>query len=236
MLIVDGDNYEEKNVERQVFSKLGNKAQVLRDDLQPTLLKTYVIADPSWVVSEENKGDIDPEDEEGGIGKITANELLQENDYVFAVVDNFAARKLLLDAAKDYNDIDIFLGGNDENLGGSITHYCRRNGEDVTMHPGLLHPEFVNPGDRNPGELSCAERAKLDGGTQFLAANLAVTSQLVAKASQFMFGTDEQKAKSLQFSEIFFEMADALCSEYDRRTEYGKATFPTAKEKTLINS
>lgn len=222
MILVDGDNYEEKNVERQNFDRIGNKAHVLRHTIQEALPNTFVIARPAWVVSE---GDIEPneDDEEEGVGKITAKDLLNEGDYVFAVVDNFAARKLILDAAATFDDIDIFLGGNDEFLYATTSHYRRREGKDITCHPGIFHDEYVNPPDKNPGELNCAERAKLEGGTQLLAANLSVVTMLMGRVAQVMFGTTEQLASAIANAEVCMDLGDFALAGHDRRTEHGHA-------------
>jgi molybdopterin/thiamine biosynthesis adenylyltransferase len=158
------------------------------------------------------------EDDEG-VANITAESLLQEGDYVFCVVDNYAARKLVFDAAAKLNNIDVFTGGNDEALYGSVYHYHRRDGRDITSHPGVYHDEFVNPDDKNPGELSCQERAELDGGTQLLAVNMAVASALLAKAAHVIFGTEDQKAKAIENAEIFFDLSMCEMSSSDRRTE-----------------
>jgi hypothetical protein len=223
MILVDGDNYEEKNVERQSFDQIGNKAKVLRERVQKAVPNTFVVAKPAWVVPEDAVDDLDPE--EAAVGKITAGELMDEGDYVFAVVDNFAARKLILDSARLYDDIDVFIGGNGspetgDPLYGTVVHYRRRNAQDITVHPSVMHEEFANPPDKNPGELSCAERAKLDGGTQLITANLQVMTLMMAKVSQVMFGTPEQENQAMACSELAFDLSIPAIVEYDRRTEH----------------
>lgn len=225
LVLVDGDNFEEKNVERQMFEQLGNKAHALRSSIQDSIPNTWVIAQAAWVVPEDQVAEQDPEEEEN-VSRISPRQLMNEGDWVFAVVDNFAARKIILDAASEYDDIDVLVGGNGspetgDPLYGTVCHYRRRNGQDVTIHPGVMHDEFVNPPDKNPGELSCAERAKLDGGTQLLAANLGVATQMVAKVSQAMFGTPEQEAIAMANAEICFDMSQVAVLGHDRRTEYG---------------
>lgn len=214
LVLVDGDNFEPKNVQRQSFTTYGNKANALRSDLQPIAPQTFIISRPSWIVPE---GMTSVSNEEEAVSKITAHQLLQENDYVFVAVDNFAARKLIFDAAQDYENIDIFTGGNDDRLFGSVYHYQRRDSQDITLPPAHFHDEFVNPPDKNPGELSCQERAALDGGTQLLAVNMAVASWLLSKASHVIFGTDEESKASVELSEIYFDMEAGLSQPYDRR-------------------
>ena len=119
-----------------------------------------------------------------------------------------------VDAAKKFNNIDVFAGGNDDQLYGSIYHYQRKNGEEVTLHPSEMHPEYVNPPDRNPGELSCQERAEIEGGTQLLAVNMGVAAWLLARAHKTIFEEQEDSE-----SEIYFDMAVGLSQPFDRRVD-----------------
>ena len=80
LIIVDGDNYEPKNKERQNFSGSGNKAEVLATNLAEEFMETFIIPLPQWVVesvNENEKGD-EEVDENGQpvAGKIAVNELL----------------------------------------------------------------------------------------------------------------------------------------------------------------
>lgn len=232
LVLVDGDSYEDKNLERQLFETLGNKAHAMRDSLTPLFSNVFVVSEGKWIVDESDVDNI----EEGDSGKISPSQLLNEGDTVFLALDNFPARKLILDAARNYDNIDIFTVGNGavedgDPLYGTISHYCRRDGVEVTEHPSVFHDEFVNPPGKNPGSLSCAERAKLDGGSQVLAVNMAVASQTLAKVSQFLFGTPEQQAKCLEHSEICFDLADNVVATYDRTTQEAGKFFPMKKQE-----
>lgn len=208
LIIVDGDNYEEKNLERQSFTKMGNKASVKALELSERFMNTLIIPIPKWVVSDSHK----ETDEESN--KIKASELLTEGDIVLAVVDNFAARKILFDAASKIDNIDVFTGGNDENLFGSIYHYRRRNGVDTTSHPVETHPEYHNPPDRNPGEMSCQERAEIEGGTQLLATNMAVAAFLLGRIQHTI--VSEQNPEQ---SEIYFDLGLGMAQPFNRMVE-----------------
>ena len=142
LIIVDGDNYEPKNLERQDFTEMGNKAAVKAAELSKQFRETFVFPIPKWVVSDDQ-----PDATEDST-KIKVSNLITENDIVIAVVDNFAARKLLFDAASKLDNVDVFTGGNDDNLFGSVYHYRRRDGQDVTAHPATTHEEYQNPPDR----------------------------------------------------------------------------------------
>lgn len=203
LVIVDGDNFEPKNAERQTFQEVGNKALIKAKELQPFFINTFIVGDERWVVKEGT-------DE----SKIAANELVQENDIIYAMVDNFAARKLLFDAAREIENIDVFTGGNDDQLFGSIYHYQRRNGKDITDHPVDFHPELADPPDRNPGELSCQERAEIEGGTQLLATNMTVAGFLLGRTEKVILREEQDNE-----AEIMFDLGLGMSQVYDRTAE-----------------
>jgi molybdopterin/thiamine biosynthesis adenylyltransferase len=206
LIIVDGDTYEEKNKERQDFTKIGNKASVKAYELSVQFNNTTIIPVPKWIVGENYEGVADSDSP-----KIKASDLIAEGDVVFAVVDNFAARKIIFDAATSITNIDIFTGGNDDDLFGSIYHYQRRNGEDVTEHPVNFHPEYENPPDKNPGELSCQERSEIEGGTQLLATNMAVASFLLGRVQKTIVNSESPTE-----AEIYFDLGVGKAEPYDR--------------------
>jgi molybdopterin/thiamine biosynthesis adenylyltransferase len=207
LVIVDGDNYEQKNLERQSFKNMGNKAISTANDLTQQFSNTSFIPVPKWVVSDDMTG-VSSDDSP----KIKASDLIMENDVVFAVVDNFAARKILFDAAQNLENVDIFTGGNDDALFGSIYHYQRRDGQDITDHPVNTHPEYDNPPDKNPGELSCQDRAKIEGGTQLLATNMAVAAFLLGRVQKTIVSS-----QSPDEAEIYFDLGIGKAEPYDRR-------------------
>lgn len=208
LVIVDGDSYEQKNKERQDFNKLGNKAVVKATELIPQFPNTTIIPVAKWVVADDNSGVADEESP-----RITATQLLRENDIVFAVVDNFAARKIIFDAASKINNIDVFTGGNDDALFGSVYHYQKRDGSEITVHPAEFHPEYHNPPDKNPGELSCQERSEIEGGTQLLATNMAVAALILGRVHKTIVSN-----QSPEETEIFFDLGLGKSEPYDRTT------------------
>jgi len=208
LIIVDGDNYEQKNLERQDFTQMGNKASVKALELSKQFNNTTVIPIPKWIVSDEHP----PTDDDSN--KLKASQLLAEGDIVLAVVDNFAARKILFDAASKLDNVDVLTGGNDDNLFGSVYHYRRRNGVDITAHPVETHPEYQNPPDRNPGEMSCQERAEIEGGTQILATNMAVAALILGRI-QHTIVSDQNPEQS----EIYFDLGLGMAQPYNRMVE-----------------
>ena len=230
LVIVDGDAFEPKNAERQIFSERGNKAMVRQRELQPQFPDIFIAGDDRWVVGEVPEVPPDAEDP-GATRVVAASELLNDGDVVYAVVDNFACRKVVFDAARELDNIDVFTGGNDDALFGSTYHYVRRDGKDITDHPAERHPEYTDPPDRNPGELSCQERAAIEGGTQLLATNAAVAAVLLARTQKCIV-QDEQDTEA----EIFMELGVGLMSGYDRRVEIDAVLTEVPSSKEDVHS
>lgn len=216
LVIVDGDNYEEKNKERQNFNGAGNKADVLAAQIQPQFLETMVVPLPRWIVAKTEEQDPSDVEEDGSApaGLVAAKDLLSDGAVVYAVVDNFKARRIIIDAAAEIDNIDVFLGGNDDALFCSVYHYRRRDGKDITDNPILRNEELANPPDRNPGEMSCAERAKLEGGTQFIAANFGVAALLLGKTQEVILNDGNMAA-----NDTFLDLGLGLAQSFDRSTE-----------------
>ena len=109
------------------------------------------------------------------------------------------------------NNIDVFTGGNDDDLFGSIYHYQKRDGVEITAHPAEYHPEYDNPPDKNPGELSCQDRAQIEGGTQLLATNMAVASFILGRVQKIIVSN-----QSPEETEIFFDLGLGKSEPYNR--------------------
>ena len=100
LVIVDGDHFEPKNMARQHFQAMGNKASIRTQELTPLYPGVDIIDMPMWVVEEVPEGANDGDDSvEENTKAIAAKDLLAEEDIVFTVVDNFAARATVIAAA-----------------------------------------------------------------------------------------------------------------------------------------
>ena len=234
LMLIDGDSFEPKNAERQQFSRMGNKAYVLAEDLQHTNHSIFVVPRAAWIVSEEvaaAEPEEDNDDDSIVVAKISAASILEENDIVYVCVDNHRARKEVFEAAKKFKNIDVFTGGNNtvtdpDPMFGTVYHYRRRDGVDITLPPGFFHPEIEEPTDKNPGELSCQERAELDGGTQLLSVNMGVASFLLAKTAHTIFGNEQEEQAAMEKAEVYFDLAEGLSQPYDRRPVDATANVP----------
>ncbi len=136
--LVDGDEYEPKNMERQEFSTMGSKAEVKYNDLSKkfsSLVFSYV----DEYVTKRNVAKIIPED-----------------SIVILGVDNHKTRKVISEHVDTLNNCVVFSGGNDF-IDGNVQIYIRKDGEKIS--PSLMdyHPEIQVPADKSPDEMSCEE-------------------------------------------------------------------------------
>lgn len=207
LVLVDGDHFEEKNLERQDFHTFGNKANVRANEIAGRFDKVFPIPIPAWIVSEESARN--PQDSEEDTGYISASELVEEDTIVFAVVDNFATRKLLFDAARQRSNAIVISAGNDDDLFCSSYIYQRKDGVDVTDHPLVVHEYYLSPPDRNPGEMSCTERAQLDGGHQLLVANMAAATLALTMAHRYVFEGEDPSEQSEMYLDLKVFQASA---------------------------
>lgn len=213
VVLVDGDTFEPKNLERQNAVELeGNKAEVVANQLMSQFGQTFIIPLNAWVVSDDSDVEVEEGDAAAGTSKVRASDLLEDGDIVYAVVDNFKARADLVEAASKMDNVDVFLGGNDENLFGDVYHYRRREGQDITRNPKERSLDLQNPPDRNPGELSCQERAEIEGGTQLIATNLTVAALLLGRTQYTIIDGNEVNA-----AQIYFDLAPGKALPYDHR-------------------
>ncbi len=190
--LIDGDNFEPKNADRQVFTELGNKAEVTAAQLT-TLFPNLTIEAKAKFLTEDN-----------------IFVFVQEGSFVFCCVDNHASRKLLSEHCGWLENAVLISGGNDFD-DGNVQVYIRRSGKDVTDPLTHLHPEIAQPKDKNPAELSCEERAAA-GTPQLIFANLKVASEM---ANAFYAVTE----KGVVYNELYFDLKTGAQRPIMRRKE-----------------
>ena len=98
LVLVDGDNYEVKNFERQEFSALGPKSEVKANEIKAQYIQLSVEALPMY------------------IDMANINTVIKEGDIVFVCVDNHKTRNIISTYAKMLKDITIISGGNELSL------------------------------------------------------------------------------------------------------------------------
>ena len=189
MNLVDGDEYEFKNLERQEFNGFGNKAEVKTKELRAKFSK------------------IQFNDYQTFLNEITAPEIIKENSIVFVAVDNHKTRRLVSNYAKNLNDIIIISGGY-ELTDGNVQIYIRKGGIDVTPSLTDYHPEIQNPEDKSPDEMSCEELSKSEPQLYF-------TNFMVAGYMCSAFYNIIEK-NNYKISEVYFDLTTMNASSKTR--------------------
>lgn len=155
ILLVDGDEYETKNFERQEFTRMGNKADIKATEL------TMKFSNIRFDVFE------------AFISKDNISEVIMEGDIVFLCVDNHKSRMIVSNYCKELKDITLISGGN-EYTDGNVQIYLRKEGKDLTPDLCAYHPEIENPDDKLPDEMSCQELSESEPQLYFT--NLGVAT------------------------------------------------------------
>ena len=161
--VFDGDQFEERNKERQRFSACENKASHTVGVLKEQFPKIHFRAKGEYLTPDNI---------------ITS---IREGDVVFLCVDNHATRKLVSDRCQELDNVTLISGGNDY-TDGNVIVYIRKDGKDVTKAPTVLHQKIAAPQDKNPGTLTDAERRGCEQeartNPQLLFTNLAIASSM----------------------------------------------------------
>jgi hypothetical protein len=177
-----------------LFSRCGNKACVVRDDLMP-----FVEHSSLTLVAVEEFAT--PEN---------LRRLVVEGDVVLLAVDNHATRKLVGEHCTTLADVCLISGGNDgvgEDASGRLlrgTHgnvqiHVREGGEDRSPPLAAYHPEIASPRDTPPTDVSCTEA--LTNVPQILFANLATASAMLSALYLHSCG-------ALGYPEVSFDVAE----------------------------
>lgn len=196
VLLVDGDTFEERNAERMLFSRCGNKAAVVRDDLLPFVQGS----DLTLAAVEEY------------LTPANAGRLLRDGDVVLLAVDNHASRSLAAARCRELSDVCLISGGNDgvgqdasgkrlRGTWGNVQVHRRRSGRDESPPLTAFHPEIASPRDVPPTEASCTQA--LQSVPQILFTNLATASAML---NAFLL----HACGALAYPELCFDIAEGL--------------------------
>ncbi len=190
--LVDGDEFERANADRQAFRVLGNKAKVKAAELAREFQGLSFRAVPEYVT----EANIAP--------------CIQEGDMVFLAVDNHKTRKLVSDYCGKLATVTLISGGNDF-TDGNVQVHIRRAGSDWTAPITRFHPEIEKPRDRSPAEMSCEELMER-GAHQLLFTNLAVASAML----NTFYSLREGK---LQYGEVYLDIVEGKSNPVKRAEE-----------------
>lgn len=190
VVFVDGDSYEQKNVDRQEFmsSWVGeNKARYAHQKhskMFPELTKRFRFIDEY-------------------LGNENINKVMFEGGVMFICVDNYYFRKLADEHAKKMRNFTIISGGNGE-LDGQvqIVQYC--DGVNITKETLCSrHGEIgaaTKEGDRS--DMSCEQLANLPGGGQIVVANMMSATIMLGYFIDYIHNNQRK------YIETFFDCKD----------------------------
>jgi molybdopterin/thiamine biosynthesis adenylyltransferase len=180
--VIDGDEYEDRNRDRQSFSEKGNKAKLTVDRLKPEY-DNVVFESFGLYLTKDNIADI-----------------IKEGNVVFCCVDNHTTRLLVSKHCQTLDNITIISGGN-ELFDGNIQVYVRRNGVDITPAIEKNHKEIANPNDENPAyvERKAGCDALVASAPQLLIVNANVAMHMLNAFQSYLL--DELG----KWDELFFD-------------------------------
>ena len=185
--LIDGDDYESKNLERQSFSYLENKAISKCRELNSKYEKLNIKEFPQFI----NHNNIS---------------IIKGGDIVLLGVDNHKTRKLISDYCSTLDNIVLISGGN-ELIDGNVQIYIRKNNVDITPSLTKYHPEIVNFTDKSPEEMSCEELEKTE--PQLLFTNMMVSCFI---CSAFYNIVHLSKLEDFKTSEVYFDI-NKMCAD-----------------------
>lgn len=190
--LIDGDEFERANADRQAFGTLGNKAKVKAAEMAQEFQGVSMRAIPEYVT-------------EANIGQ-----LIRGGDTIFLAVDNHKTRKMVSDYCEKLEDVTLISGGNDF-TDGNVQVHIRERGQDRTAPITRFHPEIRNPRDRSPAEMSCEELMER-GAPQLLFTNLAIASAMLNVFYSFCEG-------KLEFGEVYLDIVEGKSNPVRREGE-----------------
>lgn len=206
--LIDGDKFEERNQERQIFETLGNKADTTKERLEKQFPNVYFRSHPTYV-SDANVG-----------------LLIRDGDVVLLGVDNHTTRKLISDHCETLDNVLLISGGN-EYTDGNVQIHHRVNGENLTLPiANEFHPEIQEPEDENPAD---AEQRQAGCDVQRIhEPQIVITNNSVAACMLNAF-LSWMEGKPFDYDEVYFD-----CLTNKSRTVRRRAKVEVT-EKEVIN-
>ena len=198
LAIVDGDNVEQKNLERQAFTTnhVGlNKAAALADFVYGG--DTAQIMPVPQFLGEKNIGT-----------------LINNGDIVLIAADNYNVRARIEQQALSLDDITVINGGN-ESLHGSCQIFIRRGGKNITPPLSWMHDEIYTPSEHDPSKMDCIALAKIKGGEQTIIANMMSAAWML----DMLHRLHQAPENPVIWHETFFDLKTGNAKAYDWRDE-----------------
>ena len=182
VVLMDGDLYEEKNLNRQLVPEDGlgmNKAEALAIQFGNRLPTLTFEALPFY------------------LDEMNADMIVQEDDFVICGVDNHYTRRLIDEQVAKLKNVTYVSGGNDL-TDGNAQVVRRRKGKNIDPRLVDVHPEIgeaLEPPDFTPG---CD--AMLNAAPQLIVTNLMVASVMLNAIRAIMEDIE------LPYTEVFIDV------------------------------
>lgn len=155
--LIDGDSYEPRNRERQIFSSVGPKAEIKVNDL----IEEYGSLSYSFINEYVTDNNI--------------ASMIEDGDIVFLCVDNHPTRRIVNDYCCTLPNVYLFSGGNGFHKA-TVQRYIRLNGEDIRPNLCKYHPEIAEDTEGHPNTMGCEALAQVE--PQLIFANGTVANAL----------------------------------------------------------
>jgi hypothetical protein len=178
-IIIDGDNYDVGNLERQLFDPgfiSANKAEALAQ-----MYNRYPVqAIPRF------------------IGVADLEQMFRDGDTIFICADNHSIRALVQDRALQLENCVVINAGN-ELHDGNVQLWVRENGQNVTPKLSYMHPEIMFTSEDDRSAMSCQQAALLPGGGQLILANQQAAAWMNTALWRYNTGAYKEGWTELQF-------------------------------------
>lgn len=194
LVLLDGDDFEVRNRERQDFSATGNKARVKAQEMR-RLFPELSIRGISEFVTSEN-----------------AAFYLEEQSLILLGVDNHESRKVVSDQCERLSSVLLVSGGN-EWSDGNVQIFLRWKGRQWTPPLTRFHPEIAEAADAE--ELFSCDRAARSGEPQLLFTNLTVAAHMLNTLYAATTG-------GLSYEEVYFDIILGESVSIDRQALYAE--------------
>lgn len=183
--VIDGDHYEDRNLERQLFNQIGPKAEITASNLQKDYPRLKVLSHNQYLNSKN------------------ISSLISEGDVVFVCVDNHATRKLISDYVSKLNNIVVISGGNDYTDGNVLT-FIRKNGKNLTPLMTEYDENIAKPKDKIP-------KNKPKNGCEVLQKSepqlVVMNNQIAARMLSVFYATNNGKVIPEVYEDIIVNKA-----------------------------
>ena len=198
-VIIDGDNFDLGNLERQLFDP-GMTSQNKAESMAQMYNRYPVIAVPRF------------------IGRDDLQTMFGEGDTVLICADNHSIRALVQERALELENSTVINAGN-EMHDGNVQLFVRRDGKNETPPITFLHPEIVFVAEDDRAAMTCQQAAALPGGGQLILANQAAAGHML----EALYRVHYAPSVPLNWTEITFDLMAGTVHHIDMRERRGWA-------------